>query len=263
MTDTFTDDDELLSAFIDRALPADRVAALKRRLAAEPALARRLQQLERANSAVRDAYAPIAAEPLPQRVLDLIDTAPSTTKSNAGVVDLAARRSARGSRFAPLPTSLAAGIALAIGLSLGYLVSSRAPTPDAALIANAGSITPGTPLFDVLETTASTTPREIERGVTATPVFTFRSVDGNYCRQVDIASERGGGEAVACRRDGRWRFEAVSFTAAATTTNGEFRPASGRSSAIDAVIDERIEGDPLDAASEAALIEQSWTSPRP
>jgi hypothetical protein len=252
------EDDELLSAFIDGMLPPGRAAVLKRRLEAEPALAARLKQLEHANAAVRDAYAPIAAEPLPQRVLDLIDAASDTTKARAGVADLAARRSIRGLRFAPLPVSLAAGIALAVGVSLGYFVTSRGPAPDAALIANAGEIATGTALYDALETTASATTREIARGITVTPVLTFRSVDGDYCREIAIASGRGGGEALACRRDGGWRFEAVAF-AAATSTNGGFRPAS-RSTVIDAAIDERIAGDPLDSSVEKAVIEQRWAN---
>ena len=258
MSDMLKDeDDELLSAFIDGALPPGRAALLEWRLEIEPALAARLKQLERANAAVRDAYGPIAAEPLPQRVLDLIDAA-GVEETTAGVVDLAARRRARGLRFATLPTSLAAGVALAVGLSLGYLVTSRAPAPDGVLIASAGVIPMGTPLHEVLETTASATSREIERGVTVTPVLAFRSIDGDYCRQVDIASERGGAEALACRSDGSWRFEAVSFLAA-SATNGEFRPAS-RSGVIDAAIDERIEGDLLDAAAEETLIEKRWAN---
>jgi hypothetical protein len=261
MTDTFTDDDELLSAHIDGALPPDRAALLERRLEAEPALARRLKQLERANSAVRDAYAPIAAEPLPQRVLDLIDAAPKTARSDADVVDLAARRGTRGLRFAPLPTSLAAGVALAIGLALGYVVASRGPEPDVALIARAGAIAPGA-LHEVLETAASATTRDIGRGVSVTPVLTFRSVDGDYCRQVDIAGPGGGGEAVACRRDGYWDFKTVSFSLAIMPTTDGFRPAS-RSSVIDAAIDERIEGDPLDTSAEEALIEQGWARQEP
>ncbi|HEY7672461.1 MAG TPA: hypothetical protein VIC71_09605 [Gammaproteobacteria bacterium] len=259
MSDLLTvEDDELLSAFIDGTLPPGRAAVLKRRLEVEPALAARLRKLAQADAAVRNAYAPIAAEPLPQRVLDLIDAGQAAGKPDAGVVDLAARRRVRGLRLAPLPVSLAAGIALAVGVSLGYLGTSRAPAPDVVLIANAGAIASGTPLYEALETTASATTREIERGVSVTPVFTFRSVDGDYCRQVDIASARGGGEALACRRDGGWRFEAVSFTAA-TTTNGGFRPAN-RSSVIDAAIDERIEGYPLDAAAEEVLIEQRWAN---
>ena len=99
---------------------------LKRRLAVEPALAARLEELERANSALRNAYAGIAAEPLPQRVLDLIDAAPRAT--TASVVDITTRRQTRERRFAPLPMSLAAGIALAVGLGAGYLVTSRPPT---------------------------------------------------------------------------------------------------------------------------------------
>ena len=259
MSDMLTDeDDELLSAFIDGALPPDLLVALERRLQAEPALAARLKRLERANVVVRDAYAPIAAEPLPQRVLDLFDAPRRVEKADASVLDLAAHRRARGLRFAPLPTSLAAGVALAVGLALGYLVTSRTPASDAALIASAGVIATGTPLHEVLETTTSATTREIGRGVSVTPMLTFRSVDGDYCRQVDVASERGGGEALACRRDGSWRFEAVSFSAGATA-NGQFRPAS-RSSVIDAAIDERIDGDALGVSAEKAVIEQRWAN---
>ena len=61
-------DDELLSQLIDGALSADRAAALRRRLAAEPALAARLRELERANSALRDAYARLTPR-RPQRHL--------------------------------------------------------------------------------------------------------------------------------------------------------------------------------------------------
>ncbi len=39
---------------------------------------------------------------------------------------------------------------------------------------------------------------------------------------------------------------------------GEYRPATGGSSAIDAAVEARIDGDPFDAAAEAALIERSW-----
>jgi hypothetical protein len=259
MTDMLThEDDELLSTFIDGTLPPGRAAMLKRRLEAEPALAARLKHLEHANAAVRDAYAPIAAEPLPQQVIDLIDAASDTSKPGAGVADLVAHRRIRGLPLAPLPVSLAAGVALAVGLSLGYFLTSRAPAPDAALIASAGVIATGTTLHEILETTASAATREIARGITVTPVLTFRSIDGDYCRQIDIASERGGGEGLACRHDGGWRFEAVSFTAA-TSTNGEFRPAT-RSSVIDAAIDERIEGGPLDASAEGAVIERRWAN---
>jgi hypothetical protein len=251
-------DDELLSAFIDGALSPDRAAALKQRLEAEPALADRLKQLEHADAAVHDAYAPIATEPLPQRVLDLIDAARGGAASDADVVNFARRRGERKLRFAPLPVSLAAGVALAVGLSLGYFVTSRAPAPDAALIASTGVIPTGTALHEILETTASAATREIERGISVTPVLTFRSVDGDYCRQIDVASERGGAEALACRGDSGWRFEAVSFTAV-TSTNGVFRPAS-RSGVIDTAIDERIDGDPLDASAEEAVIEQRWAN---
>lgn len=68
-------DDELLSALLDGALPLVEEQRLRERLAAEPSLARRYEALRRADAAVRAAYAPIAEEPLPRQVLELLGSA--------------------------------------------------------------------------------------------------------------------------------------------------------------------------------------------
>ncbi len=72
---TPTADDEALSAFLDGELGADEAHRLRQRLARDPALAARLAVLEKANSTVREAYAPVVDERLPERLVDLLGAA--------------------------------------------------------------------------------------------------------------------------------------------------------------------------------------------
>jgi hypothetical protein len=251
-----TSDDEALSALLDGALPAADAERLRQRLAQEPALQARLDALEKANAAVRDAYAGVVDEPLPSRVLELLG---SGTGSRGSVIEFPARKPPR---FLTLPLAAAAGIALAIGLSLGVLLESRTLRPDsAALLAGTGEVEPGTELYEVLQSVPSGETRVLAAQVSATPRLTFGTADGRYCRQVDLASERGRTETLACRRDGGWRLEVASFTAGAGAGPDEvYRPASGPSTPIDSAIDALIDGAPLDAAAERALIGQDWVS---
>jgi hypothetical protein len=269
----FRTDDELLSAWIDGELPTDREAALERRLATDPALALRLERLSEANAALRDAYAPVAHEPLPQAVVDLIGAvtarsqdatldAGSAAARGATVVDLGARRRPREPGTFPWSAALAASVTLAIGAVLGFFIAPQGSSPESGLLASTGNVARGSSLHDALETLPSGDTREIAAGLAVTPALSFESRDGGYCRELAIAGSDGSAAALACRRDGGWRVEALGFDEApapgAGPQGGEFRPAGRASSAIDAAIDERIAGDPLDAAAESALIGRGW-----
>lgn len=247
-------DDELLSALLDGALSPEDAAELEHRLEREPALRARFEALERANTAVRDAYAGVVGEPLPKPLLELLGTDDATP---ANVVPLAARRQAERRSFAP-PTALAASIALAIGIALGIAVAPERRAPGAIeLAAEGGAVAPDSALFDVLERVPSAESRELSAGVVATPVLTFGTAAGGHCREVDVASGQATTQLLACRRDGAWRLAHVSFVASATT-DGVFRPASGPSPALDAAIEELIDGAPIDGAAERALIDRGW-----
>ena len=242
----FGTDDELLSAYLDGELSPGHRAALEKRLESDPLLALRLERLGRANATLRDAYAPVVSEPLPETLLSLI----RTDAVKAGLRQRAAWM------------ALAASVTLAIGALLGYLVASQSTVPEAGLLASTGSVARGSTLHEVLETTPSGSTREISSGLEVVPVLSFAALDGGYCRELAIAGADGSASALACRRDGAWRVEALGFAEGTPRSRdpqaGGFRPAAGASSVIDAAIDERIAGDPLDAAAETALIERGW-----
>ena len=254
MTEARFTDDELLSSLLDGALsPADAVR-LQQRLEREPELRARFEAFERANTTVRDAYAGVVNEPLPKELLDLLARENATGDN---VVPLAARPM-RERRSFTLTTALAASIALALGIALGILVAPGRGVPDVIeLAAQGGAVAPGTALFEVLEGVPSAETRELAAGVAATPVLTFGTADGAYCREVDVASSEGTTQMLACRRDGAWRLAHTSYVVS-VSTDGVFRPASGPSPAIDAAIDELIDGAPLDAAAERELIGNAW-----
>jgi hypothetical protein len=253
MSDRQFDDDELLSALLDGALSHEDAAQLEHRLEREPELRARLEALERANTAVRDAYAGVVEEPLPKQLLDLL----ATSQAADNVVPLAPRQP-RERRSFVLPTALAAGIALAIGVALGIVIAPGRQAPDAIeLAAEGGAVAPGSALFEVLERVPSAESRELSAGVTATPVLTFGTADGGYCREVELASTEGTTQMLACRRDGAWRLAHTSYVVS-TNTDGVFRPASGPSPAIDAAIDELIDGAPIEGTAERDLMGRGW-----
>ena len=267
----FRDDDELLSAYLDGELPADREAELERRLESDPGLALRLERLSEANAMLRDAFAPVIDEPMPETVLDALGahaaSSPDARRDDtrgATVVDLGARRSAREPGAFPWPLALAASVTLAIGIVLGILIAPQSGGPEAGLLASTGSVARGSELHDALETAPSGLAREVAAGLTVTTVLTFESRDGGYCRELAIAGADGSAAALVCRRDDGWQVEELSFLPGPVPNGGQpggvFRPAGQASSAIDAAIDERIVGDPLDSATEAALIERGWAS---
>jgi hypothetical protein len=250
-------DDEALSALLDGELDAAQAASLRRRMEREPSLAARFAALEAANRRVRRAYEGVAAEPVPERVRALL----VETHAARNVAALPERRARL--RFAPLPTALAASVALAIGVALGLLVAARAPSSNAgAALAAVGELARADPLFATLETAPSGAARDLGGGVSVEPRLTFRTREGGYCRRVDLARDGEAAVVLACRRGERWRVEAASFAQVAAPAGGEFRPATEAPSAVEAAIDAAIEGEPLSADAERALLAGGWPGAR-
>jgi hypothetical protein len=252
-------DDEALSGLLDDALTDDEAQRLRQRLARDPALAARLEALEKADAAVRQAYTRVADEPLPERLIGLLRTADDAVRASRGnVVQIASFR--QRLRVFAVPTAIAASIALTVGLALGVLIGPRLAAPESGRwVADAGLVQPGTALFAALQTLPSTGSRQFGADLQATARFSFRTNSGGYCRQINLSSSRGTTATLACRNGDAWQVEVASFgPAAANSATGVYRPATGNTSALDGAIDELIDGEPLGAAAEQDLIERGW-----
>lgn len=254
-TDTHERDDELLSSLVDGELPERERIALEARLAAEPALAQRLEAMRRADRALRDSYGPVADEPLPAALLALLGR-DSARGDSAAVVPL---RRTVPPRFW-MPASIAAGIALAIGFALGVSLELRDPTDTELLLASSVRVTPDYELFGVLESTASGETVSLAGDLAATPRLTFRTFDGAYCRELALSTGPRRSAVVSCREDDAWRIAAVIEVPASGLDNdgSEFAPASGPVSELDSVVNAMMAGAPLDAEAERRAMAAGW-----
>lgn len=246
------DDDTLLSAYLDGELADDEADRITERLAREPALMRRLEAMQSADAATRQAFETLDEQPMPAAVLDMLGA--SAGKSPGNVVPFP-QRVVRN--FAQLPVALAASVALVAGFLVSNVLRD-APT-DPYGITPAGVVAAGSDLHELLEHGISAEPQQFAGGATGQLVLTFEDKAGDWCRHLVVDAGEHGVQGVACRRGGTWQVEALGF-GAAIDAGGPFRQASGTTpaavdSAIDALIGPR---DPLGADEERSLISNTW-----
>ena len=257
-----TADDAVLSAYLDAELPQADADRLTARLAADPALSRRLEEMQSANRAARRAFEVVDDRPLPQGVLDLLEDANARQTGDKEQTGRVVQFPPSGPRhYLQVPVALAASVALAAGFLLGDLVR-RAPGTDADITAlYAGAIPEDSEIHRVLESGVSTEPEELASGAEARLLLTFENEQGDWCRQLQLAAESGSMQALACRRDGTWRMEAAAFgTVPDSASEAEYQAASRASfPALDAAIEAQIGArPPLSPEEESRLISNDW-----
>lgn len=258
-------DDEWLSAWLDGELPVAEADELTRRLASEPALAERLAALRAMDRAAVAAFHDLEESPMPRRVLDMIGEHEEAAPRAGNVVPL---RSASGAgrglgRFFRLPVAVAASIALVAGIWLGALTGDGG-APDGAVYAS--RIAEGSALYAAFDTAASGDTVDLGGDRLAEPILTFRSDGGAWCRHLRITGGAAPADTLACRRDGAWQVELVSFgPASAADPEGPYGAASaGGTPAMRAAIDDLIgRRPPLDLVEEAGVIERGWPGGEP
>ena len=246
------DDDTLLSAYIDGELPAAEADRITERLAREPLLMRRLEALRAGDTAVRDAFERLDAEPMPAAVLDMLGAKPGKPADN--VVAFPARGARR---FLQVPVALAASIALVAGFVVSNVLRDA---PGMGIdLERGGAVASTSPLYGLLEHGVSGEAQVLASGTTGEVVLTFEDRGGDWCRQVAVASGPEALHGVACRRDGGWQVEALGY-APAGQAGGVYLPAgSDTPEAVDAAIDGLIgSADPLDASEENRVISEGW-----
>lgn len=253
-------DDELLSAYLDGELSQPQVDELTSRLAREPELAERLEAMRSVDKAAVAAFRAVDERQIPERILDLIgEDEHSDAGEASNVVQI--RRPAIN-RFIQPPVAIAASVALVAGFYLSALLGDGG-APDREVVAvYASRIPEGSDLRVVFDRNLSGESINLSDGRVAEPVLTFRGVDGNYCRQVRITGAAKSADALACRRDGNWEVELVSFdeasSAAPESPYGQ-ASSSGGAAAMHGTI-ERLIGQepPLDRTEEAEIMGKGW-----
>jgi hypothetical protein len=255
MSAAFTD--AQLAAFMDGSLDDEAlIDAIEAALNADPALAERAEALAAGDPLaplVREAFAPVLEAPVPGRLTAAL------TPATAEVVDLAAARAAktqalptpandtgrsnwRWPQFGAMAASLALGVMIGGPLLKGG--GADAPQGDGLVLASAD-------LDAMLSTAPSGQRTDLAALGEGEVVLTFRTADGQLCRQFSLENGGGTSDALACAKGGGgWQVEAFGRRAAPV---GEMKLAGGDAApAVVAAVDAMIDSDPLTGADELA-----------
>lgn len=236
---------QTLMAFADGALPPEEAARVAALVAADPDLARQVAELRAGRAAVRDAFAAVLREPVPDR---LIRAATGASPPGAAPIPPPPRPVASNDnpplRCPPprwrLP-AVAAAASLLLGLAGGWAL---APGGDPA--------GPGR-LGRALEAALEGAPSGASAGVAL--LASHRLEDGGVCRSFAAPQGEGRLLGLACREPaGGWRLRA----AVAQQGGDAVRPAGGEDPLLAEML-ERLGAAPAMApAEERAAIARGW-----
>ena len=227
-------DDELFYAWLDGELAGDEAEKVAARVAGDPELQARAEQHRRVAAQLRGAFDPVLQQPVP-----------APRFGSADVVDLQSKRSERDERRSSfgVPQWAAMAATLAIGIVAGQFVDNRSAAP---VESREGMLVAAASLDQALDSQLASAGNQdaIRVGLT------FRNHDGSICRSFSGAV----GSGLACRNGGGWNIEGLF----GSTAQGDYRMAAGDDPRLAVLVDERIAGEPFDAAAERSARDRDW-----
>jgi hypothetical protein len=233
--------DEELVAFLHGELDDDAAAAVEAALNADPRLAERAELLAVQDDQIRDAFAPILDDEVPDRLSAIVASAPQ----GAEVVDLAEVRSRRRRKVWGFQQVAAMAASLVLGLFIGHsLLGGSASSPEGELLvaANEG-LRFNRDVERVLSGTPSGKPVRVASLGEVDIALTFEANDGRLCRQFTLRGPSRSDDALACREGQDWQIEALGRR---TESEGQMRTAAGDTApAVISAVDALIAGEPL------------------
>ena len=242
---------EQLMAYVDGECSAEERATIEQAVATNPALARQVEQQRALRQQLTTAFDPILSEPVPDRLLALLQTPVAAT---ATVTPLQPRTLRR---LPSAPQWLALAASLVMGVLVGVYGLQR--HSDGALFATTSSaLTAQGALARALNTQLASQQTNADQEHTQVRLnLSFKDGDGHYCRTFVVTEQALAG--LACHKDTSWQVQVLSTTSAQQRQQGDFRQAgSTLPSAILNAVDQQMHGEPLDAAAEQHARDSGW-----
>jgi hypothetical protein len=243
--------DDRLFAYVDNELDAGARAEFEAAIAADPSLAKRVEDECALRALLGATYDPVLSEALPKRLL----SAAQAPAGKAKVLDLAAARESRRQRETPSSWTWQHWGGMAACLVIGIFAGRSAWLAGAEdIAARDGHLVARGPLAQALSTqlaSAQASDAPVKIGLS------YLSRGDEYCRSFSVSRDATGG--LACRRGGDWELRVVTQDVARPGDGGSLRmAASPVPAAVLRTIDEQISGSPLDAEAERAVMQQGW-----
>jgi len=263
-------EDNDLMAYMDGELSPDRAREIEDELARSPALRDQLDKMRAADALLAGSLRDTpkrAARPDTMALVDDLARKLAHQKTERPDNLVALKQPEQVSRSfwkRPfVPQAIAASVALFIGFGAGNLTSTSDMPQDRGITDYAmGQVSPQSPLYQALESSASHQAIRFgpEDQATATPLTTFRTADGTFCREFSTAAPSSAQHGIACRKNGGWRIKAVVATdAAAPASDGMFVTATDATTdPIGGMIMSMMEGDALSLSDEEKAITGNW-----
>ncbi|BBF71014.1 anti-sigma factor [Sphingobium sp. 3R8] len=224
-------DEAMLIALVDGELDEVNRRRVERAVAADPALAARLAQHRSLRARLAGHYAPVAQEPVPDRLRAVLE-------DSATVTPLA--------RPAPRWRGWAMGGAIAASLVLGLGLGRMSGEEPGSIGMQGGVMVAQGALATALDGQLASAQRDgpIHIGLS------FQRKGGGWCRSFD-----GAIAGVACREGTGWQVQQALPGAGSQTA---YRQASSADARVMATVDALIDGAPVDAAGEKAAQAKGW-----
>ena len=246
--------DEDLAVYLDGETDAERTRAIEAALNVDADLRARLGRLQRSDHDVKAAFDRLLDSPVPDRLLQSVRAAAAVQAPLQPTGEVVALRPRRSPPRWAWPASIAA--ALVGGVLVGNLAGPVVADRGADWRATAGSPPQAVgALAAGLSGSPSGVAVSLPGGRKAKPVLTFASRSGQLCRQFDITGGATAQRGLACRSGtDAWRLVALT-SAAHGAGAGDYQTAAGPGSdPVSALADRLIQGEPMDAAQEAAAL---------
>jgi hypothetical protein len=228
---------EELAAFADGELAEPRSSEVAAAISADPDLARQLVAHRALKGLLGAHYAPIATEPVPERLAAMLREADEPA---GAVIDFNAVREARAEKRRLPRWSWIAAPAMAAALGLVLLRPALVDDgPDYA----------GPAMAAALNTRLSGDPAKDRQPQI---LLSFSNESGEFCR-VYAATDQSG---IACRDAQGWRIERKG--PGAGMSSGDYRQAGSAVEGLLAAAQELAKGPALDQAGEQAARARDW-----
>jgi hypothetical protein len=250
--------DQILSAFLDHELPEAEMEAVREAIVEDESIAEQLAELASADAAVINTYSKIDQVPLPDSIKNLLETNESLEQNEEkvaanNVIEFPLWKRTLNKVTQVKPLAAAAAIAAVIVGSNMIDPSQPGGLNDGSDFAQLGNILDQQPSG---QTVKSDSQEILIRA-------SFASKDGNFCRQFRLAesgtnSDKTTTENIACKKQNSWQLMASSEAKSIDSSQANQYQTATDKKAIDAQIDELIQGGFYSLEQEQQLIETNW-----